>query len=73
MDKMSEEEIISLLQWVITNKLYIDTHNECDYHKIHEAIETILDLYQKQKEKDLDYILNCYATIEDYKEFIEED
>ena len=30
---------------------------------VKQAIETILDLYEKQKEKDLEYILNCYEEI----------
>ena len=49
---MNIEESKSLLGWVILNKLYIDTHNECDYHNIHTAIETLLTVYEKEKEKN---------------------
>lgn len=48
---MNIEESKSLLGWVSLNKLYIDTHNECDYHNIHTAIETLLTAYEKEKEK----------------------
>ena len=49
---MDIEESKSLLGWVSLNKLYIDTHNECDYHNIHTAIETLLTAYEKEKEKN---------------------
>lgn len=49
---MNIEESKSLLGWVSLNKLYIDTHNECDYHNIHTAIETLLTAYVKEKEKN---------------------
>lgn len=49
---MNIEESKSLLGWVSLNKLYIDTHNECDYHNIHTAIETLLTAYEKEKEKN---------------------
>ena len=49
---MNIEECKSLLGWVSLNKLYINTHNECDYHKIHIAIETLLTAYEKEKEKN---------------------
>lgn len=48
---MNIDESKSLLGWVSLNKLYIDTHNECDYHNIHTAIETLLTAYEKEKEK----------------------
>lgn len=60
MDKMSEDEAIKKLQEMIglcTEKPKHIAYNE------KQAIETILDLYQKQKEKDLDYILNCMKEI----------
>lgn len=47
---MNIDESKSLLGWVSLNKLYIDTHNECDYHNIHTAIETLLTAYEKEKE-----------------------
>ena len=46
--KMSIEESKRLLGWVSLNKLYIDTHNECDYHNIHTAIETLLTAYEEK-------------------------
>lgn len=46
---MNIEETKNLLGWVSLNKLYIDTHNECDYHNIHTAIETLLTAYEKEK------------------------
>lgn len=49
---MNIEESKSLLGWVSLNKLYIDTHNECDYHNIHTAIETLLTAYEKEKEEN---------------------
>ena len=49
---MNIEESKNLLGWVSLNKLYIDTHNECDYHNIHTAIETLLTAYEKEKEKN---------------------
>ena len=49
---MNIEESKSLLGWVSLNKLYIDTHGECDYHNIHTAIETLLTAYEKEKEKN---------------------
>ena len=52
---MNIEESKNLLGWVSLNKLYIDTHNECDYHKIHTAIETLLTAYEKEKEKNEEY------------------
>ena len=42
---------IEILEWVCINKLYIDTHNECDYHNIHTAIENLI-----QRNKDLEQI-----------------
>ena len=42
---------IEILEWVCINKLYIDTHNECDYHNIHTAIENLI-----QRNKDLEEI-----------------
>ncbi len=58
---MNIEESKSLLGWVSLNKLYIDTHNECDYHNIHTAIETLLTAYEekckelkKERQDDLD-------------------
>lgn len=44
-----EEKAIKLLEWVQINKLYIDTHNNCDYHEIHNAIQTVLNLIETQK------------------------
>ena len=52
---MNIEESKNLLGWVSLNKLYIDTHNECDYHNIHTAIETLLTAYEKEKEKNEEY------------------
>ena len=49
---MNIEESKNLLGWVSLNKLYIDTHSECDYHNIHTAIETLLTAYEKEKEKN---------------------
>ena len=48
---MSKEEkkAIELLEWTQINKLYIDTHNNCDYHDIHKAIQTVLNLIETQK------------------------
>lgn len=62
---MNIEESKSLLGWVSLNKLYIDTHNECDYHNIHSAIETLLTAYEKEKEaieklKEKNEFLNWY-------------
>lgn len=56
---MNIEESKNLLGWVSLNKLYIDTHNECDYHKIHTAIETLLTAYEKEKEKNKKAIKYC--------------
>ena len=44
------KEDIKVLEWVITNKLYIDTHNECDYHNIHKAIENLIKGYKELEE-----------------------
>lgn len=52
MKENSIEESKNLLGWVSLNKLYIDTHNECDYHNIHTAIETLLTAYETEKEKN---------------------
>ena len=52
---MDIEESKNLLGWVSLNKLYIDTHNECDYHNIHTAIETLLTAYEEEKEKNKEY------------------
>lgn len=41
-----------ILEWVCINKLYIDTHNECDYHIIHTAIENLIQEYKVLKEKN---------------------
>lgn len=49
---MNIEESKNLLGWVSLNKLYIDTHNECDYHNIHTAIEILLIAYEKEKKKN---------------------
>ena len=54
---MNIEESKSLLGWVSLNKLYIDTHNECDYHNIHIAIETILNFIEKQQ-KEIKNLVN---------------
>lgn len=47
---------IEILEWVCINKLYIDTHNECDYHNIHTAIENLI-----QRNKDLEQILELMS------------
>lgn len=47
---MNIEESINLLEWANLNKLYIETYNECDYHSIYTAIETLLTAYEKEKE-----------------------
>lgn len=69
---MNIDESKSLLGWVSLNKLYIDTHNECDYHNIHTAIETLLTAYEKEKEKnkelleqnkDMKSLFNIQASI----------
>ncbi len=56
---MNIEEAKNLLGWVSLNKLYIDTHNECDYHNIHTAIETLLTAYEKEKEEHKKECHNC--------------
>jgi len=65
---MNIEESKSLLSWVSLNKLYIDTHNECDYHNIHTAIEALLTAYEKEKEKNkkaIDFINDNNNYFED--------
>ena len=62
---MNIEESKSLLGWVSLNKLYIDTHNECDYHNIHTAIETLLTAYEKEKEKNKELIKQHAIEITD--------
>ena len=47
---------IEILEWVCINKLYIDTHNECDYHNNHTAIENLI-----QRNKDLEQILELMS------------
>lgn len=49
---MNIEASINLLEWANLNKLYIETYNECDYHNIYKAIETLLTAYEKEKEKN---------------------
>lgn len=46
---MNIEGSINLLEWANLNKLYIETYNECDYHNIYKAIETLLTAYEKEK------------------------
>lgn len=45
-----EEKDIKIIEWLLINKLYIDTHNTGDYHDIHASIENLLQAY-KQDEK----------------------
>lgn len=45
---MNIEASINLLEWANLNKLYIETYNECDYHNIHTAIETLLTAYEEK-------------------------
>lgn len=57
------EDAIKVLEWVVTNKLYIDTHNECDYHDIHKAIENLIEKYKNAKKS---YILATKYKEEQY-------
>ena len=64
---LSKEEIEKtkeLLSWVTLNKFYIDLHDEVDYHKVHNSIETLLQ-YIKELEAD-NY--ECNNIINDYIE-----
>jgi len=71
---MNIEESKSLLSWVSLNKLYIDTHNECDYHNIHTAIETLLTAYARElvKSSELEELLENSVSIDMIKARIEE-
>jgi hypothetical protein len=58
------DEDIKVLEWVITNQLYIDTHNECDYHNIYQAIENLIKGY-KELEEELEQRIE--QKVEDYR------
>lgn len=61
---MNIEESINLLEWANLNKLYIETYNECDYHNIYKAIETLLTAYEKEKGENVKLRLQDIPLIE---------
>ena len=57
-----EEIDIRILKWMITNRLYIDTHKECDYHEIYTALENLLKDYEQNKKIIHEMAENIYGS-----------